>query len=255
MDHAGRKAIAPLYTQAQPTAHPDTVVSFLTRGISLAVFPALLYLLIFCIYTYPLLLDFSTHFFADQGDGLQNVWNIWWVHKAVTQLHQLPWQTSYLHYPNGVSLLGSTLNPFNGFVGIVLLPFLTLVETHNVIVIFSFVLGGVTTFWLAYYLTGSYWSSILAGFIFTFSNYHFAHAEGHLQLVSLEWIPLFVLCWYVVLTKPGILMAIASAVTLVAVILCDYYYFFYCVVMGVLMTCLVWCSAEGFSYSSSEGNI
>ena len=238
MDHAGRKATAQLFTQTQPTAHPDTVVSFLTRGISLAVFPALLYLLIFCVYTYPLLLDFSTHFFADQGDGLQNVWNIWWVHKAVTQLHQLPWQTSYLHYPNGVSLLGSTLNPFNGFVGIVLLPFLTLVETHNVIVIFSFVLGGVTTFWLAYYLTGSYWSSILAGFIFTFSNYHFAHAEGHLQLVSLEWIPLFVLCWYVVLTKPSILMAIFSAATLVAVILCDYYYFFYCVVMGSLM--LVW---------------
>jgi hypothetical protein len=123
-------------------------------------------------------------------------------------------------------------------VGIGLIQFLSLVETHNVIVIFSFVLGGVTTFWLAYYLTGSYWPSILAGFIFTFSNYHFAHAEGHLQLVSLEWIPLFVLCWYVLLTKPSVLMGIASAGTLVAVILCDYYYFFYCVVMGGMM--VVW---------------
>ena len=133
----------------------EVTVSILYRAITFwQCFRSLLYLVIFCLYTYPLVLDFSTHFFADQGDGLQNVWNIWWVNKAVTQLHQLPWQTSYLHYPNGVSLLGSTLNPFNGFVGIVLLPFLTLVETHNVIVIFSFVLGGVTTFWLAYYLTG-----------------------------------------------------------------------------------------------------
>ena len=242
MDHAGRKETAQLYAPRAPTMHQDTVVHFLYRGTALAVFPVLFYLVIFCIYTYPLVIDFSTHFFADQGDGLQNVWNIWWVNKAVTQMHQLPWQTSYLHYPNGVSLLGSTLNPFNGLMGIVLLPFLTLVETHNCIVIFSFVLGGVTTFWLAYYLTESYWSSILAGFIFTFSNYHFAHAEGHLQLVSLEWIPLFVLCWYVLLTKPSILMAIASAATLFAVILCDYYYFFYCVVTGGLM--LLWYAVE-----------
>jgi hypothetical protein len=171
MDHPGRKETAQLYAPVVPTMHQDTVVHFLYRGIALAVFPVLFYLVMFCIYTYPLLLDFSTHFFADQGDGLQNVWNIWWVNKAVTQMHQLPWQTSYLHYPNGVSLLGSTLNPFNGFMGIVLLPFLTLIETHNFIVIFSFVLGGVTAFWLAYYLTESYWSSIVAGFIFTFSNY------------------------------------------------------------------------------------
>jgi hypothetical protein len=242
MDHPGRKETAQLYAPVVPTMHQDTVVHFLYRGIALAVFPVLFYLVMFCIYTYPLLLDFSTHFFADQGDGLQNVWNIWWVNKAVTQMHQLPWQTSYLHYPNGVSLLGSTLNPFNGFMGIVLLPFLTLIETHNFIVIFSFVLGGVTAFWLAYYLTESYWSSIVAGFIFTFSNYHFAHAEGHLQLVSLEWIPLFVLCWYVLLSKPTITMAVVSAGVLFAVILCDYYYFFYCVVTGCLM--LGWYAAK-----------
>ena len=235
MDHAARKETAQLYKQDVSTANQDSLTELLYRAVALAVFPSLLYLVIFCIYTYPLIFDFSTHFFADQGDGLQNVWNLWWVNKAVTQLQQFPWHTSFLHYPNGVSLLGSTLNPFNGFVGCVLLKFLTLIQVHNCIVVFSFVFGGVTTFWLAYYLTGSYWNSILAGFIFTFSNYHFAHAEGHLQLVSLEWIPLFVLCWYVVLIKPSVLMAVVSAGVLAAVILCDYYYFFYCVLIGSLM--------------------
>jgi hypothetical protein len=235
MDNAERKETVHLYAPDMPTVNQDSITGILYRSITLAVFPSLFYLAIFCLFTYPLIFDFSTHFFADQGDGLQNVWNLWWVNKAITQLHQLPWHTSFLHYPNGVSLLGSTLNPFNGFVGCLLLKAFTLVQVHNSIVVFSFVLGGVTTFWLAYYLTGSYWSSILAGFIFTFSNYHFAHAEGHLQMVSLEWIPLFVLCWYVVLTKPGIPVAVASAITLVGVILCDYYYFFYCVVMGGLM--------------------
>ena len=67
---------------------------------------------------------------------------------------------------------------------------------YNTITIFAFVMGGLTMYWLAYHLTRSFWGSLLAGFIFTFSNYHFMHAQGHLQLISLEWIPLFVLCWY-----------------------------------------------------------
>lgn len=201
----------------------------------MGLFPLIFYFIFFCILTYPLVLQFSTHFFADQGDGLQNVWKIWWVNKALTELHQPLWQTHYFHYPYGLSLLGYTLDPFNGFMGILLLKFLTLIETHNFIVVFSFVTGGLTAFFLAYYFTKSYWSSIIAGFIFTFSNYHFAHAQGHLQLVSLEWIPLFVLFWYMLFAKPRIVTGIASAIVLFAVLLCCYYYFLYC----VLIACLI----------------
>lgn len=213
----------------------DNIKHYASVVVNMGVFPLIFYFIVFCILTYPLILRFSTHFFAGKRDGLQNVWNLWWVNKAVTQLHQSPWRTSYLHYPYGISLLGHTLNPFNGFMGIFLLKSLTLVEAHNFIVVFSFIGGGLTGFWLSYYLTKSYWSSMIAGFIFTFSNYHFAHAEGHLQLVSLEWIPLFVLCWYVLITKPGVIVGIASAIALFAVILCDYYYFLYSVLIGCLM--------------------
>ncbi len=201
----------------------------------MGLFPIIFYFIFFCILTYPLILLFSTHFFADQGDGLAHVWNIWWVNKALTELHQPLWQTRYLHYPYGISLIGHALTPFNGFMGILLLKFLTLIEAHNFIVVFSFVGGGLTAFLLAYYFTKSYWSSIIAGFIFTFSNYHFAHAEGHLKLVSLEWIPLFVLFWYILVAKPRIVTGIASAIVLFAVLLCSYYYFLYCVMIACLI--------------------
>jgi len=164
----------------------ENIKHYVSTAAKMGLFPLIFYFIFFCILTYPLILLFSTHFFADQGDGLQYVWNIWWVNKAVTELHQPLWQTCYLHYPYGLSLLGSALTPFDGFMGIFLLKFLTLIKTHNFIVIFSFVVGGLTAFLLAYYFTKSYWSSIIAGFIFTFSNYHFAHAQGHLNLVSLE---------------------------------------------------------------------
>jgi hypothetical protein len=204
----------------------------------LGVLPAIFYLTSFVVLTYPLILRFSTHLFADPWDGLVFHWNLWWVNKAVTQLHQSPWHTSYLHYPYGVSLLPHTLNVFNGFVAIPLLRFLTLIEVYNVLVIFSFAASGLTAFLLAHYFTRSYGSSIFAGFIFTFSSYHFAHMEGHLNLVSLEFLPLFVLCWYILVVRPGIPIAIAAGIVLFAVILCDYYYFFYCVLIAVII--FVW---------------
>jgi hypothetical protein len=201
----------------------------------LGVGPALLYLLGFGLLTYPRLWQFRTHFFADAGDGSQNVWNIWWVNKALTQLGQLPWHTTYLHYPAGTSLLGQTLNPFNGLLGVALLPFLSLVETYNTIVIFSFVMGGLTAFWLTNTLTRAYWSSWVGGALFTFSQYHFMHAEGHLQLVALEWVPLFVLCWYLWLQEPTLGRALAASGVLLAVLLCDHYYFLYCVIAAIWM--------------------
>ena len=205
--------------------------AFARRGL----FPLVIYAVLFCFLTYPLIFKFSSHFFTDAGDGLQNVWNIWWVNKAVTELHKLPWSTAYLHFPHGSTLLAHTLNPFNGFLGIILLRFLSLTQTFNLIIIFSFAVGGLTAFLLAYHFSRSYWGSLVAGFIFTFSNYHFTHAEGHLQLVALEWIPLFILAWFVFVTKPSIGRGLASALVLFAVILCDYYYFFYCVLTALLI--------------------
>jgi hypothetical protein len=194
----------------------------------------------FCLLTWPLVRNFSTHFFTDNGDGFMNIWNLWWVNTAVSQpsLHPSIWHTDLLHWPFGTTLLGQTLNPFNGLLAFPLLRVMSMVQAHNVIVLFSFVMSGVTAYWLAYYLTRSFWGSLLAGYIFTFSSYHFAHYYGHLNLISMEWIPLFVLCWYVLITRPGLWMGIASALTLWLVLLCDYYYFFYCVLAAVLI--VIW---------------
>ncbi len=193
------------------------------------------YTLAFFALTWPAVTRFQTHWFADEVDGLQNVWNLWWVQHAVTVLHQSPWHTDYLHYPYGISLLAHTLNPFNGFVAIGLGKLMSPVAVHNSIVTFAFVGGGVTAFLLAHRLTRAYVPSLLAGFIFTFSSFHFAHAEGHLQLVSLEWIPLFVLLWLTLLEKPTVALGTAAALVLFLVILCDYYYFLYCAITGGIL--------------------
>lgn len=195
--------------------------------------PIFFYFFFFCFLTYPAILSFSTHFFADAVDGLQNVWNIWWVNKAITVLHESPWKTSYLHFPYGTTLLGHTLNPFNGLIGILPLRFFSLLQTYNGIVIFTFIASGFAMFILAFYLTRAYFASLLSGYMFTFSNYHFSHAAGHLQLLSLEWIPLFVFSWFLFLRKPRFITALSSFVILFFILLCDYYYFFYSIIFGL----------------------
>ncbi len=216
-------------------------------------FPALFYLLWFCLLTYPLMGKFFTAIFGDEKDGLQNVWNVWWVNLAVRHPGTYPsiWYTNLLHWPWGTTLVGHTLNPFNGYLGVALQTFFSLRTTYNLIVVFTFVAGGLSMYWLAYYLTRSYWASLVAGFVFTFSSYHFAHGDMHLQTASLEWIPLFLLCWLALLKRPGALIAIAAALVLWLVILCDYYYFTYCVLAAILV--LAWQAARERSLRSLLG--
>ena len=114
--------------------------------------PAGIYLLLFVVLTWPLVMDFSSHFFTD-SDGLGMVWNVWWVEKALTELYQSPWHTGYLFYPSGVNLYTHTLTPFNGFLSVLIRPFLSLVQTYNLQVILTFVFGGLTSFWLSFYVT------------------------------------------------------------------------------------------------------
>jgi hypothetical protein len=210
---------------------------YLLKTLKHAIVPLFFYFLSFCFLTYPLILKFSTYFFSDTQDGIQNIWNLWWVNLSVLRpdLHPTIWQTNMLHWPFGITLFAQTLNPFNGYLAVFLLRFLSLIATYNTIKIFAFVMAGLTMYWFSYYVTRSFWGSILAGFIFTFSGYHFLHAQGHLQLVSLEWIPLFILCWYILVTRPHPVIAVAAAIVLWMVVLCDYYYFFYCVITAIII--------------------
>jgi hypothetical protein len=194
------------------------------------IIPAAVYLAGFAVYTWPWMAHPGRQFFTDTGDGYQNVWNVWWVNLSLTTRHQSPWQTTLLHFPGGTTLLGQTMNPFNGLVGIVLLRVMPLVDAFNVMVTFSFVATGVTTFWLCRFFCRRAFPSLVGGFLATFSAYHLAKTLGLMQLVSLEWVPLFILVWWRLLSRPRAALAVAAAVTLLLVLLCDYYYFLFSVI-------------------------
>jgi hypothetical protein len=95
---------------------------------------------------------------------------------------------------------------------------------------------GVTTFWLCLEMTGAYAASLLGGAVLTFSSFHFMHADGHMQLVALQWLPLFILCWIRYCERPSIARGAGAALALFLVALCDLYYFAYGVFTAILFT-------------------
>jgi hypothetical protein len=196
--------------------------------------PALLYLLLFYAFSPHYLGHFNDAFYLDSGDGFQNVWNIWWVNESLGGEGANPYFTNILHWPHGTSLIPQTMNIYNGLVAIPLMGIFgfSLIAAVNFAVVFSFVMGGVTMFWFIQKLVKKYWVSLIAGALFTFSSYHFAHGLGHLQLVSLQWIPLFLLAFWLLIEKMRCRHALLAAVALFLVMLCDYYYLFWSIIVA-----------------------
>jgi len=202
----------------------------------MVVWPSSFYLAAFAFLTYPAVWCFSTHYFADKNDGLLNVWRMWWVREALVRLRVSPWFTTYIHHPHGTSLLGDDLAPLNGALFSLLSPWLTPTQAHNTLVVFAFVTSGLFAFLLCHHLTRAWGPSLWGGYVFTFSQYHFAHAEGHLSLVSMQWIPLFALAWSSFLRSRRAGAAVGSALSLALAIYTNYYYFVYCLFLLVLLT-------------------
>ena len=179
------------------------------------------------ILTYPGVFNLSTHFMCDGGDGFQNMWNMWWLKTSLLDLHQNPYYTTYLHHPDGVSLLFQTLNPFNGLISIPLQFLFRMEITYNLIVIFSFIMSGIGMYCLARYLIKDRLAAFIAGCIYTFCPFHFAHGLGHLQLIAMEWMPFYILYMIKIHREGGWKNGVLGGVFLILTALCSWYYLIY----------------------------
>jgi hypothetical protein len=221
--------------------------------------------------TWPLVSQLASAIPGDGFDGWQNVWNLWWMREAWLVRHQTAYFSDMIHFPTGSDLRFQTMAPFNGLTFLNIQTSTGLLPAYNAAVIFSFVVGGYGAYLLALYALGptfnwifrtghgseptsaygtankSYWvwllhgSAFLAGAIYAFAPYHFAHLLGHLQLIVLQWIPFYFLYLLRGLdrTRRGTSTLTAdtlrSALFLILVGLCDWYYAMYCLFFTVLI--------------------
>lgn len=205
--------------------------------------------------TWPLPLHIDSAIPGDGFDGWQNYWNLWWVKVALIDQNQSPFQTDLLYYPTGVDLYFHTLNPFNGVVTLPLQLSQGLLVAYNAVVFLSWTLAGFGVYLLTRWIlrpkgvaqqegtarqnrdTPASWLNqtlppFLAGLIFTFAPFHMAHLLGHMQVMSLQWIPFYVLYLLRSLDKkrtgqPWLPSAGLASLFLVLCGLCDWYFVLY----------------------------
>jgi hypothetical protein len=153
-----------------------------------------LYLALAVLFTYPLAWFFGTHHVGEEGgDARVYLWNLWWVDKALTELHTNPFETDFIFYPLGIGLSLHTLGFTQGLLFIPMKWLLGAVAAANAVVLWTFVASALGMYALARHLGASSLGAFLAGMAFAFCPYRLARLAGHYDLLSTEWIPLYAL--------------------------------------------------------------
>jgi hypothetical protein len=194
------------------------------------------------LFTWPLVLNFLPGsgttvpgFMIEDRD--QNLWNLWWTRHALLEGHN-PFVTNLIWYPTPISLYYHTLAVFNGILATPLMFLFSLTTTYNIIVLFSFVMSGYGAFLLVQYICGNRWAALVGSVVFAYSAYHIATMRSLLQLISVEWVPFFLLFFLMAVFAPAWrtrgdfirwlwTRALPAGISLFLVSLVDWYYTMY----------------------------
>jgi len=160
-----------------------------------AILPALIYLLLAILLTWPTITHLTTHLPGDGGDDPAIAWNLWWVKYALLNRGQNPFQTDFMAYPIGLNLAFYTLTLLNALTALPLTLNFGVVAASNLHLLFTFVMSGYGMTLLTRYLTPHSSSrnphpSIIAGIFYAFaSSKLFYVALGQFNIASTHWIP------------------------------------------------------------------
>lgn len=205
----------------------------------------LCFVLVALLTTWPLALHITTTVPGDGVDAWQNIWNMWWLKRALLEGRN-PFITDALYYPDGASLLLHTLNPFNFLVSLPFHALFGLIVAYNVALLFSLVASGYATYLLAEDVVGNQRAALLAGVVVASSGYLLAQVLGHLNLVAMEWVPFAVLALRRASSAPGVRTIGLAGLCLFLNVLCDWQYFLFA---------LVWCGWYALALVRSQRSV
>jgi len=190
------------------------------------------YTILTCIMSYPVIL-FKVTYVPGEADVYSHLWYFWWFKEALIELGTNPFFTDYMFYPKGVSLIFS-IAPGNAIFLVPLQLVFGLIKSYKILFLFTFIASGYGTYLLVKYLTGDTKAAFISGLIFMFCPYHFAHALGHTNLMSIEWIPFYVLFLIKIVKENKRSDAIYAAFFLFLTAICCYYYLIYLFVFTLM---------------------
>ena len=176
----------------------------------------------------------------NSGDARFAVWNVAWVAHALTTNPSRVYDANIFH-PHRNALAFSEANLGAGLLAV---PAWSVTRNpyaaFNVVVLFSFAASVVTTFYLVRYLTGDSRAALVAGVLYAFCPYLFAHT-AHIQLLMAAGIPLSMLMLHRLVDAPSVGRGVLLGVTLAAQALsCAYYGIFAGLMVGFATLFYAW---------------
>ncbi len=156
-----------------------------------------LFLLLSLAAFFPLPLQMATRTLLGRLDKYIFIWDLWWVRTALSSADTDLFHTTHIFHPEGAGLVFHTLFPLGGLLSIPLQALGGLIFSFNALTILATALSGWCTYLLARELFGTGQGrlpAVLAGIIFAFCPARWTSTFlGHLNLVSNQWIPLYLL--------------------------------------------------------------
>ncbi len=152
--------------------------------------------------TWPLIIRFATSIYGMPGDNLGEIWGGWWCRNAGS----FSASTSFcplVGFPFGTKLGTLPMEPLDFFIRRFLLLFLNEVIVYNVLMLSSFLLSGITMYYLVRYLTGDRRLAFFGGLAYLVMPFHAVHSlliGGGLSMV--QWMPLYILVLIKFTRKP-----------------------------------------------------
>jgi len=124
------------------------------------------------------------------------LWNLWWVRHAIFDLHVSPLVTNYVIYPFVSPLAGHTLALLWGLVSAPFQMIFGMIPTFNAIVVLAFVLAATAMYAFVRKHVERASVVLLAGLLFAFTPAMVQRASvGHLDKISIFWLPVCLLLW------------------------------------------------------------
>lgn len=207
-----------------------------------------IYMLLGVAFTWPLAARMQTEVIQKGGvpvDSGQNIWNIWWVQHALLGGRN-PYVTNYLFYPEQVNLFWQTLGLPNALLALPVALAWGPVAAFNMLVLLSFGLGGYFVYRIAYDVTADAGASLVAGFVFAFSAHHMQPLlGGALEIVSIQWVPLYILLLMRAFRQPGAQNVLWAALALTVATLASSYYGLFGAIYTLFHGAIVFVRASG----------
>jgi len=192
-----------------------------------------IFLILTAILTFPVIVDFGN---LSAGDGCYDkchmMWRFWWNEFSIENNLDFT-HTNYQFYPGGVNVSGN-LAQFTTGISSLLLNSFGYTATWNTIWFLGFIFGGYGAYLLSNHFTKNFYSSLIAGIIFTFGSYHMAQANSHIGLSMIIWIPIFILFLFKILNKNSIFYGVLGGVFFFLVSYTHLYYTVFITIFSII---------------------